>query len=54
MGSLMDKYITEVAPDVNLKPSKFQLLLESFPDDARDSCDVIYNALDMFLEVSPR
>lgn len=53
VGSLMDKYITEVAPDVNLKPSKFQLLLESLPDDARDSCDVLYRALDMYLEVHP-
>lgn len=53
VGSLMDKYITEVAPDVNLKPSKFQALLESLPDDARDSCDVLYRALDMYLEVHP-
>jgi len=53
VGSLMDKYITEVAPDVNLKPSKFQVLLESLPDDARDSCDVLYRALDMYLEVHP-
>lgn len=53
VSSLMDKYITEVAPDVNLKPSKFQALLESLPDDARDSCDVLYRALDMYLEVHP-
>lgn len=49
----MDKYITEVASYVNLKPSKFQLLLESLPDDARDSCDLLYRALDMYLEVHP-
>eukprot|EP01018_Ginkgo_biloba_P011756 Gb_13740 [translate_table: standard] len=54
VGSLMDKYITEVAPDVNLKPSKFQALVEALPDDARKSCDVLYRALEMYLEVHPR
>ncbi|GLJ32883.1 hypothetical protein SUGI_0662250 [Cryptomeria japonica] len=48
---LMDKYIAEVAPDINLKPSKFQALLEAFPDHARDCCDGLYRALDMYLEV---
>lgn len=48
---LMDKYIAEVAPDINLKPSKFQALLEALPDHARDCCDGLYRALDMYLEV---
>lgn len=47
----MEKYITEVAPDVNIKPSKFQLLLESLSNDARDSCHLLYRALDMYLEL---
>ncbi|KAH9323673.1 hypothetical protein KI387_018312, partial [Taxus chinensis] len=51
VGCLMDKYISEVAPDINLSPSKFQALLEALPDNARDCCDGLYRTLDMYLEV---
>uniref|UniRef100_A0A2P2JAQ7 NPH3 domain-containing protein n=2 Tax=Rhizophora mucronata TaxID=61149 RepID=A0A2P2JAQ7_RHIMU len=51
VASLMDLYIAEVAPDPCLKPSKFLALATALPDSARDSCDEIYRAMDMFLEV---
>ncbi|XP_058072964.1 BTB/POZ domain-containing protein At3g22104 isoform X2 [Magnolia sinica] len=50
-GSLMDMYISEVAPDPCLKPSKFIALVTALPDSARDSYDGIYQAVDMYLEV---
>ncbi|XP_077211069.1 BTB/POZ domain-containing protein At3g22104-like isoform X2 [Tasmannia lanceolata] len=51
VGTLMDMYIAEVAPDTRLKPSKFVALAMSLPDSARDSYDGIYRAMDMYLEV---
>ncbi|KAJ0983432.1 hypothetical protein J5N97_011687 [Dioscorea zingiberensis] len=51
VGSLMDLYITEVAPDPSLKPYKFVALTTALPDSARDSYDAIYRAIDMYLEV---
>ncbi|ERN12751.1 hypothetical protein AMTR_s00043p00168880 [Amborella trichopoda] len=54
VGSLMDKYITEVAPDSNLRPAKFVALIKALPDAAIDSYDGIYRALDMYFEVHGR
>ncbi|XP_042477912.1 BTB/POZ domain-containing protein At3g22104-like [Macadamia integrifolia] len=51
VASLMDLYIAEVAPDPCLKPSKFIALVTALPDSSRDSCDGIYRAMDMYLEV---
>nr|DAD38208.1 TPA_asm: hypothetical protein HUJ06_008849 [Nelumbo nucifera] len=51
VGSLMDLYIAEVAPDSCLKPSKFVALAVALPESARDSHDGIYRAMDMYLEV---
>lgn len=48
---LMDSYLAEVAPDSSLKPLKFLALLTALPDEARDSHDAIYRAIDMYLEV---
>ncbi|CAD5192963.1 unnamed protein product [Musa acuminata subsp. malaccensis] len=50
-GSLMDSYLAEVAPDSSLKPLKFVALATALPDEARDSHDAIYGAIDMYLEV---
>eukprot|EP00252_Welwitschia_mirabilis_P012981 TRINITY_DN2868_c0_g1_i4.p1 TRINITY_DN2868_c0_g1~~TRINITY_DN2868_c0_g1_i4.p1 ORF type:complete len:568 (+),score=21.69 TRINITY_DN2868_c0_g1_i4:326-2029(+) len=52
--ALLDSYIMEVSPDLNLSPSKFQQLLEALPDDARSSSDMLYRALDMFIEAHPK
>ncbi|XP_077243420.1 BTB/POZ domain-containing protein At3g22104-like [Tasmannia lanceolata] len=51
VGALMDLYISEVAPDICLKPLKFVELAMALPDSARDSYDGIYRATDMYLEV---
>ncbi|XP_004513543.1 BTB/POZ domain-containing protein At3g22104 isoform X2 [Cicer arietinum] len=51
VASLIDLYIAEIAPDPCLKTSKFLALATSIPDFARDSCDELYHAMDMYLEV---
>lgn len=51
VGSLMDLYIAEVAPDPFLKPSKFLALVKALPDSARDSFDGVYRSIDMYIEV---
>ncbi|GAB2274860.1 hypothetical protein Dimus_009631 [Dionaea muscipula] len=50
---LMDLYLSEVAPDPSLNPSKFISLAMMLPDSARDSFDKMYHAIDMYLEVHP-
>lgn len=50
-ASLMDLYLAEVAPDPYLKPSKFLALIRALPDSARDSCDGVYYAVNLYLEV---
>ncbi|XP_042007679.1 BTB/POZ domain-containing protein At3g22104-like isoform X3 [Salvia splendens] len=48
---LMDLFLAEVAPDPHLKPSKFLALIIALPDSARDSCDGVYYAVNLYLEV---
>ncbi|CAN8268805.1 unnamed protein product [Cochlearia groenlandica] len=50
VASMIDQYISEVAPDPCLKSSKFLSLLTLFPDSARESHEEIYHAIDMYLE----
>lgn len=54
VANLIDGYLAEVAPDVNLKLPKFQSLGEVFPDYARTLDDGIYRAIDIFLKAHPR
>ncbi|KAK1280209.1 BTB/POZ domain-containing protein [Acorus gramineus] len=51
VGSLIDMYLAEVAPDSCLKPLKFIALATALPDLARDTHNGIYQAIDMYLEV---
>ncbi|KAK4484854.1 hypothetical protein RD792_005665 [Penstemon davidsonii] len=51
VARVMDLYITEVAPDPYLKPLKFLALIRALPDSARDSCDGVYHAVNLYLEV---
>ncbi|KAH6780544.1 hypothetical protein C2S52_011781 [Perilla frutescens var. hirtella] len=51
VSSLIDLFLAEVAPDPYLKPSKFLALIRALPDSARDSCDGVYYAVNLYLEV---
>ncbi|KAE8660931.1 Phototropic-responsive NPH3 family protein, putative isoform 2 [Hibiscus syriacus] len=51
VSSLIDQYITEVAPDRCLKSPKFVALVTALPDSARDLYDELYHAMDVYLEV---
>lgn len=53
VARLMDGYLAEVAPDVNLKLLKFQSLAEALPDFARVSDDGLYRAIDIYLKAHP-
>ncbi|KAH9300339.1 hypothetical protein KI387_011922, partial [Taxus chinensis] len=53
VAKLMDAYLAEVAPDVNLKLAKFQSLAAVLPDYARPLDDGLYRAIDTFLKAHP-
>ncbi|CAN1198603.1 BTB/POZ domain-containing protein At3g22104 [Linum perenne] len=48
--SLIDSYIHEVAPDSQLNPSEFTKLVTILPDWGRECGDVLYHAIDIYLE----
>lgn len=50
VAKLMDGYLAEVAPDVNLKLPKFQSLAAALPDYARPLDDGLYRAIDIYLK----
>ncbi|MCL7051555.1 hypothetical protein MKW94_026712 [Papaver nudicaule] len=54
VANLIDLYMSEVAPDPSLRPSKLVALAIAVPDSGRDSYDGIYRAMDMYLEIHPR
>lgn len=51
VAKLMDSYIAEVAPDVNLKPEKMRALAQALPESSRSFHDGIYRALDIYFKV---
>ncbi|WOH12085.1 hypothetical protein DCAR_0831584 [Daucus carota subsp. sativus] len=53
VAKLIDGYLAEVAPDTNLKPSKFQSLAAAVPDYARPLDDGLYRAIDIYLKSHP-
>ncbi|MCL7034176.1 hypothetical protein MKW94_014012 [Papaver nudicaule] len=53
VSKLLDNYLTEIALDSNLTPSKFIALAELLPDHARIVTDGLYRAADIFLKVHP-
>ncbi|XP_058094511.1 BTB/POZ domain-containing protein At5g03250-like [Magnolia sinica] len=53
VAKLVDGYLAEVAPDVNLKFPKFQSLAAVIPDYARPLDDGIYRAIDIYLKAHP-
>ncbi|KAL3839661.1 hypothetical protein ACJIZ3_024252 [Penstemon smallii] len=50
VANLVDAYLADVAPDVNLKFPKFQSLAAAVPDYARPLSDGIYRAIDIYLK----
>ncbi|TKY70515.1 BTB/POZ domain-containing protein [Spatholobus suberectus] len=53
VGKLIDGYLSEIASDANLKPSKFYDLAVSVPDRARLFHDGLYRAVDVYLKAHP-
>lgn len=53
VAKLIDGYLAEVAPDVNLKPPKFQELAAAVPEYARPLDDGLYRSIDIFLKSHP-
>ncbi|GAB2275225.1 hypothetical protein Dimus_009986 [Dionaea muscipula] len=53
VGWLIDQYLGEISPDLNLKVFKFMDVAQSLPDVARDSFDGVYRAIDIYLESHP-
>ncbi|MED6109111.1 hypothetical protein PIB30_030543 [Stylosanthes scabra] len=53
VAKLVDRYLQEVARDVNLPLSKFIALAEAIPDFARHDHDDIYRAIDTYLKAHP-
>ncbi|KAL1549427.1 BTB/POZ domain-containing protein [Salvia divinorum] len=50
VANLVDAYLAEVAPDINLKLPKFMSLAAAIPDYARPIADGIYRAIDIYLK----
>ncbi|KAI4351404.1 hypothetical protein L6164_005773 [Bauhinia variegata] len=53
VANLVDNYLAEVAPDANVKLSKFQSLAAVIPDYARPLDDGIYRSIDIYLKTHP-
>ncbi|KAF5738344.1 BZIP domain class transcription factor [Tripterygium wilfordii] len=53
VAKLIDGYLAEVAPDVNLKLPKFQALAAAVPEYARPLDDGLYRAIDIYLKSHP-
>ncbi|KAM1765616.1 hypothetical protein ACFX11_004724 [Malus domestica] len=53
VAKLIDGYLAEVAPDVNLKLPKFQALAAAVPEYARPLDDGLYRAMDIYLKSHP-
>jgi len=53
IAKLADSYLAEIAPDANLKLSKFIAVADALPGYARVTDDGLYRAIDIYLKVSP-
>ncbi|KAI3691489.1 hypothetical protein L2E82_49850 [Cichorium intybus] len=51
ISKLLDNYLAEIAGDPNLSATKFQVIAESLPDNARPCDDGLYRAIDIYLKV---
>ncbi|GMI66381.1 hypothetical protein like AT5G48800 [Hibiscus trionum] len=50
VSKLVDNYLAEIAPDANLKLSKFMAIAETLPTHARTIHDGLYRAIDIYLK----
>ncbi|KAG9443863.1 hypothetical protein H6P81_015203 [Aristolochia fimbriata] len=50
---LVDNYLAEIAPDVNLKLGKMKSLAEALPDSLRSLDDGLYRAVDIYFKAHP-
>lgn len=50
VAKLIDGYLAEIAPDINLKLPKFQSLASAVPEYARPLDDGLYRAIDIYLK----
>ncbi|KAE9600835.1 hypothetical protein Lal_00011354 [Lupinus albus] len=50
VAKLVDNYLAEIAPDANLKLSKFLVIAETLPAHARTDHDGLYRAIDIYLK----
>ncbi|XP_065875256.1 BTB/POZ domain-containing protein At5g48800 isoform X2 [Euphorbia lathyris] len=50
VAKLVDNYLAEIAPDANLKLSKFMVIAETLPTHARTIHDGLYRAIDIYLK----
>ncbi|KAL2930461.1 hypothetical protein RDABS01_035871 [Bienertia sinuspersici] len=53
VAKLIDGYLAEVAPDINLKLPKFQALAAAVPEFGRPLDDGLYRAIDIYLKSHP-
>ncbi|XVF15187.1 hypothetical protein REPUB_Repub09cG0128900 [Reevesia pubescens] len=53
VSKLLDNYLAEIARDPNLSITKFQVLAESLPENARLCDDGLYRAIDIYLKTHP-
>ncbi|KAJ8446654.1 hypothetical protein Cgig2_002816 [Carnegiea gigantea] len=53
VSKLLDNYLAEIAKDPNLTISKFQVLAEALPANARICHDGLYRAIDTYLKTHP-
>ncbi|KAJ4977159.1 hypothetical protein NE237_002265 [Protea cynaroides] len=53
VAKLIDGYLAEVAPDINLKLPKFEALAAAVPEYARPLDDGLYRAIDIYLKAHP-
>ncbi|XVF58983.1 hypothetical protein PTKIN_Ptkin07bG0237100 [Pterospermum kingtungense] len=53
VSKLLDNYLAEIARDPNLSITKFQVLAESWPENARSCDDGLYRAIDTYLKTHP-
>ncbi|XP_042430087.1 BTB/POZ domain-containing protein At1g30440-like isoform X2 [Zingiber officinale] len=53
VAKLIDGFLAEIAPDINLKLPKFQSIAIAIPDYARPLDDGLYRAIDIYLKAHP-